>query len=162
MMARPMRLLVADIIRRKPKGLIVFAAALLPMWWWGVTEAPGRVFAMSMGFAFLLGPQTGLLFLPRATWYLPVTRRDIWRANWLVATAGVTVLTTLIKLTVLLVPSLRKAVGLPDVLLSSLYDLSYCGLGCAFAIAIHHPQPSRGPWRGIWPLVKGTADMALP
>ena len=90
-----LRLLVADIIRRHPKWMGLLAAvALAPMWWWGLTEMPGRVFAMSMGIAFLIGPQTTLQFLPRAIWYLPVRRRDAWRANWLVATLGATLFTT--------------------------------------------------------------------
>src|SRR5688500_15770137 len=116
-----MRLLIADLLRRKNRWLVVFATAFLAITWGWLPEMgdPARAFAISMGAAFALGPQTSLWFMPREIWYLPIAGRDVWRASWLVATVGTTALTLAPKVLTLLRPAVRDTVGVSGVLLST-------------------------------------------
>lgn len=120
-------------------------------------------FAYSMGTAFMIGPQLmSPLLTPRAIWYLPISRRDIWRATWLLATVGATTITTFAKLLAVVMPWSEGSFSLATLLLSSLYDFAYAGLGCVVIIAATRPRPAGGPGHLVWPFFKGAADFALP
>jgi hypothetical protein len=114
-----------------------------------------------MGLAFGLGPLT-LWHIPRSIWYLPIAKRDIWRATWAVATIGVTLLLTTIKLAALLAPQVRASFGLGSLVLSSAYDFAYTGVGCGLIILATRPQPMNGPARRASGMLKGMAEGILP
>ena len=114
-----------------------------------------------MGLALTLGPQLTLHYVPRSIWYLPLARRDIWRAGWLVATVGVTLLTTAVKLAAMLVPDVRDSFGLASLALSGLYDFAIAGFGCGLVILATRPQPTRGPWRPVSAFLGGLATLIL-
>lgn len=157
-----MRLLIADLVRRNRWQAVSFGVILAVMF--GATAAigePARAFGASLGVAFALGP-TMLWLIPRPIWYLPVAKRDIWRAGWLVATLGVTLLTTAVKLAMLLVPHVRGSLSLASVALSSVYDFAYAGLGCGLVIIATRPLPAGGPWRRVFAVLKETAGVLLP
>ena len=104
-----------------------------------------------------------LLYFPRCLWYLPASRRDIWRANWLVSTIAVTLLTTGAKLLALLAPA-SEAGSLPigSVALSALFDFGATGVGCGLIIVATFPRPSRRAWHSVWAIGKGIAEFTLP
>jgi hypothetical protein len=165
-----MRLLVADLLHRNRRRAAFFLPLLALMFglsiWMG---QPAGAFAVTMGGAALLGPQLTLRFVARSIWYLPVSRRHIWRAGWLVATVGTTLALTAVKLIVmvvlLLVPPLDE-LGAPVVLmfgavgLSGLYDFAVSGVGCALVIFVTRPQPT-GPLRHVSAFFRGLAEFAI-
>jgi hypothetical protein len=156
-----MRLLIEDLVRRNRWRAAALCVFLLLMF--GATAAMGdftRAFGVSMSVAFAGGTLT-LQYVPRAIWYLPISKRDIWRAHWLVATVGVTLLTTAVKLAVLLVPQVRASSGLAVIALSSLCDFAYVGVGCGLVILATRPQPASGPRRGAAALFKAVAEIGL-
>src|SRR6185369_13013745 len=75
-----MRLLLADRVRRTNRWVLLFFAAFAGGMWWaaGYSAQPSRALAASMGIAVQLGSFMTLLLIPRALWYLPVSRRDVW------------------------------------------------------------------------------------
>ena len=93
-----MRLLLEDMMARKyrwPSALCVLGVVVF---WWGSglrhreTLDFREAFVASLTAVFAMGP----LFVaaapePRAVWYVPVSRRDRWRATWLLAVAVPTV-----------------------------------------------------------------------
>jgi hypothetical protein len=105
-MTSSMRLLIADRLRRMNRGTVLFFAAFAGgMWWAGAYfEQPSRAIATSMAIAVQFGPLMTLRMIPRALWYLPASRRDVWRSGWLVAVIGIPALTTTAKLVAILVP----------------------------------------------------------
>lgn len=85
--------------------MLCFAVMLPAMWWLGVeSRQPGRALAASMAVAFMFG-QMCLQFVPRAIYQLPVSRREIWRAGWIVATPGGTAFTLAAKIVAFVVVS---------------------------------------------------------
>src|SRR5471032_2459635 len=126
-----MRLLITDLVRRKyrwPAALLTLGVAAF----WsgsghpdGVGGAP-EAFAASLGAAFMMGPLI-IAGMPteRAIWYLPISRRDRWRATWLVSTVGPVTLTTAGKLLAQLVPGTPGSLGFSSLTLSSVYDFAY-------------------------------------
>jgi hypothetical protein len=160
-----MRLFLLDLVRRTHRWIPPMMAAAL-IWIWSIPEDKtqlGMAFGYSMGTAFMIGPQLmHPLLTPRAIWYLPISRRDIWRATWLLATVGATTITTIAKLLAMVMPRSEGSFSLPTLLLSSLYDFAYAGLGCAVIIVATRPRPAGGPGHLVWPFFKGAADFALP
>src|SRR5690349_10901064 len=109
-----MRRIALDLLSRHRWGRLCFAIMLVGMWWMAGAfrdEAPGLVpmmFGTSMGWMYMFGPMH-VQFIPRAVWHLPVSRRDIGRARWIVATVAVTAIGAAAKLTAMLFPSVREA-----------------------------------------------------
>lgn len=153
--------LVAELARLKNKWVVVgLAVSAAAMWLTGgLSGHAGRAFAISMAVAFAVGAGTG--HIPRAFWYLPLGRRDVWRANWLLATAGATAVTALPKLLSLTVPLVRESIGLDGTLLSIAWDFAATGFGCGLLIVATMPPPRPRPLRALWPAIKDTAAVLL-
>ena len=160
-----MRLLIADRLRRTSPWVILFVAAFAGgMWWAGPSfEQPGRALTTSMAIVLMGGPLTTLWFIPRNVWYLPVSRRDIWRANWLVAVVGLILLMTAAKVIAWLVPA-TDAGRLPiaSVALSALFDFAAAGAGCGLVLMATRPRPSGQHRHTAWAIAKGVAEFTLP
>jgi hypothetical protein len=156
-----MRLLMADLVRRNRWRAAFFGATLAAMF--GAGAVMGDL-ALAFGasiFVTLHGTPLVLHHVPRPLWYLPLSKRDIWRGSWLVATAGITVCTTGVKLLVMLVPEVRHSVGLASLALSSVYDFAATGVGCALVVIATRPQPTSGPWRRASAFLRGLAEFTL-
>lgn len=129
------RRLVEDMIRRTPVRRIAFVLAVVALAW-GMFLFDGKAsaaMAMSLVVSYGLGPivmlqrlQTPLLA------YLPVSRRDVWRATWLMSTIAPVTLMTALQLPGTLV---NGAAGWSSLTLSTLLDLIYVGAGCALIAA---------------------------
>jgi len=158
-------LLITDLVKRQRRFAGYYAVTLAALWWfwWALLDTGDLLqpFGYSMGIAFMLGPQLSLRNAPRAVWYLPVSRRDIWRTLWLASTVGVTALATTAKLIALLASS-RLAAGFGAVTLSAVYDLAYCGTGCAIVALTTRPRPPDAPWRQMSAAAAGMSDLLLP
>ncbi len=164
-----MRLLLMDLFRRKHRWITLSIAASFVLVWWVAAgeDFAGRAFLFSMGMAWGFGPQIMAWSLsPRPIWYLPISKRDIWRAVWLVATVGATLITASAKLVAML---LRALIPPPEggsftlsmLVLSSLYDFAYTGVGCALIIVAARPRPLSGPWRFVSAVLKQAAEAGL-
>jgi hypothetical protein len=105
-MTLAMRLLIADRGRRMNRGPVLFFATFAGGMWWADSyfREPSRAIAASMAIAFQLGPLLTPRMIPRPLWYLPVSRRDVWRSSWLFSTIGVTVLIAVAQTVAVLVP----------------------------------------------------------
>ena len=155
-----MRLLIADLVRRNRWKAALSGVLLAAMFGEASLGTPTLAFWFSMGMTFGLGPAITLGFVPRLIWYLPVAKRDVWRAGWLVGTLGVTLVTTAAKLAAILVPQLQHSLGLASIVLSSVYDFAYAGAGCGLVILATWPLPTSGPWRPV-SVFQGLAASAL-
>src|SRR4051812_30845897 len=84
MTATPLRLLIADRLRRTNWWAVLFFAASAGVMWWAGTyfDRPSRAIATSMAIALQFGPLMTLRYVPRPLWYLPAARRDVWRSMW--------------------------------------------------------------------------------
>jgi hypothetical protein len=130
-----MRLLIVDLLWRGRWRTAVVSVFIFAMMWGSAAAGDiASAYGVSMAFAFMLGPQLTLRFVARPIWYLPVSRRNVWRAGWLVATVGVTATMTAAKLLAFVV--LPASPGLASVALSALYDFGATGIGAAFAIIL--------------------------
>jgi hypothetical protein len=124
------RLLVADMIRRidvRPVGLL-FVCLLATWQMLGWQHHASQAVALSLAAAFALGPfLVPLHAATPLTPYLPVSRRDAWRATWLMV--GLAALTP----AVLMLPAvvLGGAPGWSGWTLSIAMDTAYAGAGCA-------------------------------
>ena len=85
-----MRLLLKDMLERKYRWPFVFFLLAATLYWWGAGQRDDHVKEMQQAFAgsltavFMLGPLfIALMPEPRAVWHLPISRRDHWRATWL-------------------------------------------------------------------------------
>jgi hypothetical protein len=147
-----MRLIIADLARRTYRWPTAFMALGVALFWSGHIGRGGvqSAFAVSLAAVFMIGP----LFVvgtptPRLIWYLPVSRRDLWRSKWLVATVGSVMLTTTAKLPVMFLPGGRLEFS--RLLLSIAYDFAYAGIGCGlFAMSA---LPSSGLRRHLWGVI---------
>jgi hypothetical protein len=133
------RRLVVDYIRRQPSNLVIMAAVV--MFVWGNIAFTGRSMpwsaAFSMALVFLFSVLAITSFVPRPLLYLPVSRGDIWKSQWLLSTVVATAAATGGKLLAVLVQSQRgiqledgsTGVGaaLEAVALSGLCDFAYGG-----------------------------------
>ncbi len=146
--------LVVDMLRRLPftqVGIIVFGVML------AAHGRNGFQMAVSLVLAYALGP---VLLLARLDTplipYLPVSRRDVWRARWIVSTLVPAALMTAAKL-----PALALgAVSVSTVTLSSVMDLLYAGAGCGIIALSDMIRPGRKQWillvvlvSIVWPFV---------
>src|SRR4051812_11771988 len=85
------RRLVEDMIRRTPIWLGAVPSSMVAFGW-GVLNSKGHrpaAMAMSLVFTYAIGPfaMTGRLQTPLIP-YLPVSRREVWRAAWLMSTVA--------------------------------------------------------------------------
>ena len=162
-----MRHFIFDVLSRHRWGTVFGALMLGGLWWMAgyySAEAPSMVpmmFGASMGWIYMLGP-TRVQFIARAVWHLPLSRRDIGRARWLVATVAATMVGVAAKLVAMLFPSVRAAFGFPGLLLSTVYDFAFAGLGYAAVIVASQRPPQHGQWRPVMNVVKGVAEAAGP
>jgi hypothetical protein len=134
----PLRLVV-DYLRRQPSNLVIVTAVVMVVW--GNIAFTGRSAswsaALSMALVFLFSVLAITSFVPRPLLYLPVSRGDIWKSQWLLSTVVATAAATGGKLLALLVQSQRgirledgsTSVGsaLEAVVLSGLCDFAYGG-----------------------------------
>jgi hypothetical protein len=157
--------LIADLARRQRRSATFMTLSIAVLWciWWALvgTDDLRQTFGYSMGMAFMLGPQLSMRYAPRPLWYLPLSRRDTWRALWWASTVGATALAAGAKL-IALVACGRLASDLGTLALSSVYDFAYCGMGCAIAAGATRPRPPDTPWRQISAMLAGFADVAMP
>jgi len=160
------RLLIADAAWRQRKFMSFTGLSIAVLWWfwWTKVESADLLmpFGYSMGMAFQLGPQLAMRYMPRAIWYLPISRREAWRALWLFSTAGVTLLTTLAKATAMIAHRGPEPGGAARLMLSSVYDFTYSGIGCALVAIVMRPRPARGPRRQLAAAAAGCAEVAIP
>jgi hypothetical protein len=158
--------LVAELATRRRWYVAFNLVAIAGLWWmwWALAENENALmpFGFTMGMAFMLGPALTLRYMPRPVWYLPLSRSQIWRAGWLFATAGATLVTTAGKLIAMLLHRGSEPGGVSSVALSSTYDFAYCGIGCAVVALATRPRPSRTPWRQLSGVAAGAGDMIVP
>jgi hypothetical protein len=161
-MTPSMGLLIADQLRRMNRWVVLFFAAFVGGMWWMdfYFEQPSRAFATSMWMAIQMGPQQTLWLVPRPLWYLPASRRAVWRSGWLVSVAGVPAMTTAVKLVAALV-SWGSARGIASVGLSALFDIAAAGVGCTLAMLAIHPRPA-GALRRPATIAQGCAQFLFP
>jgi hypothetical protein len=153
-----MRLLIVDLLRRGRWRTVAFSVLLVVTVW--ASAAAGDIalaYAVSTAFVFNLGPRFTLRFVARPIWYLPVSSRDVWRSGWLVATFGVTAMTTAAKLLAVIV--MPASPGVASVALSALYDFGATGIGAALVIVstggaarLRVPLTIRGIADVVWPI----------
>src|SRR5215831_758916 len=125
------RLLVEDMFRRIAFFPVAFMLFMLWAGWLmlGFEHQAAQSMALSLGAAFALGP----ICIPfhaatPLTPYLPVSRRDTWRATWLMAT-----ILPALTAAVLMLPAvaLGGAPGWSGLTLALIMDVAYAGTGCA-------------------------------
>jgi hypothetical protein len=158
-----MWLLLRDIVRRRYRWASALMAVSVAGVWTGAqldAEGASWAFGMSLGFVFVQGPLSiAVMPAPRAIWCLPASRRDLWRATWMAATAIPTIVTTAGKLASLLLPG--GSLGIVDVLLSSTYDFAYAGIGCGMVVVNAWRTPPRGLRRYLTMACKGICACAF-
>lgn len=165
-----MHLLVNDLLRRGWKWtpfMVLFSAF---MFWFAMEMGePTRALGASMGWALTMRHYE-LRFMARPIWYLPVSKRDIWKAGWLVMTIATGLALTagkFIAMVVLLVaPSLdvsgaSPVLTFPTIALSAVYDFVAAGFGCALLILLTRPQPPAGTAGVLASIARGMAEMVL-
>jgi hypothetical protein len=139
--------LIRDFIRRSGRPY-VWAITLLTLLW-GVIESTGRTAAagdnpFSLSLAFLFGPLFAMgSFTAREFTMRPVSRREIWRAQWLLGTVFVATCTTLARLqgSLLAHASELERVVSPGTLAGAwLVDFAYCG-ACFGLVAVVARSP---------------------
>lgn len=166
-----MGLVLADIVRRARVRVAIIGVVAAGMWW--LTSEMGdplRAFGSTIGFAVMVGPWLTLRFIPRPVFYLPVAKRDIWRAGWLFSTVGITLVTTAAKIAGLIalratppIEDLTPAItGLAGIALSSVYDFAATGLTCGLVILATRPASTAAPWRQLSIGLVNIADALLP
>jgi hypothetical protein len=156
------RLLLIDILRRHKPLQLLGVAMLAGIWYIVGGEGPAVVsmtIGTSMFAAFLVGPGRMNVMVPPAVSYLPLSRRDVWRATWLASTVWPTALVTATMLLMMLVPATRTTMGFSRVPLAAAYAFAYAGAGCVmmmlFLAAGSHPRiwrPLRDALTAITPL----------
>ena len=126
------RLLVLDMLRRVAYWQLALLAFGFAMAWafFPARGGAGPVIAMSLAATFIIGPvaMLGWLGTPVVP-YLPVSRRDVWRAAWVMSTLAPLAVMTTLKLPGALAGGVA---GWSSLTLSSFMDLLYAGAGCAF------------------------------
>ena len=84
--------------------------------------------AVSMTTAFVLGPAIALgLLAPREVLGLPVSRRKVWQAQWVLGTLVAPLWNTMAKLLGAAIAGLFAPIGVEQMALSALCDVAYCG-----------------------------------
>ena len=139
------RRLVEDMIRRTPVWPGAFFALGLVFGWDTLLsrgKAPAAM-AVSLVATFAIGPIAMLARLQTPLIpYLPVSRRDIWRARWLMSTVAAAALTTALQL-----PGTLVTGAWSTWTLSAAMNLLYAGAGCAVIAArdAHSKGGAPGP-----------------
>ncbi len=126
-----MSLLLADMFRRAAAWPVFLLMGMLTMAWLviGLEQQPVQAMALSLAAAFAMGPIcTPILALTPLTPYLPVSRRDRWRAIWLMAAIVAPAVTA-----VLMLPAALAAgtAGWSLLSVSTIMAFAYAGTGCA-------------------------------
>jgi hypothetical protein len=160
------RLLLIEILRRH-KPLQLLGVAMLAGVWYIVggedASAVSAALGASLCAVFLIGPGRISMMVPPAVSYLPLSRRDIWRATWLASTVWPTALATATMLLMMLVPATRTTMGFSRVTLSAAYDFAYTGAGCVMVILLaaagSHPRIWR-PLRDVLIAIVPLASMS--
>ena len=135
-----LRHLLLDYLRRS--WSVYAAAGIILGLLWGTASAspftPEFFVGLSLSAAFVLGPLLAVTQLSGTEiLLLPVSRRDLWRAMWLIGTALAAGATLIAKLIAVLIASLSGAVSTVNVSLvglSSLLDFAYGG--CLMALLV--------------------------
>jgi hypothetical protein len=132
--------LVVDMLRRLPLtqvGIIMLGVMI------SARGRHGLEMAVSLVLAYVLGPVMLLARLDTPLIpYLPVSRRDAWRARWIVSTVVPAALITAAEL-----PALTLgAVSWSTVTLSGVMDLLYAGAGCAVIALSEARRPAGRMW----------------
>jgi hypothetical protein len=134
--------LIADYLRRSWSVYAVTGIILGLLWCTASASpfAPTFFVGLSLSAAFVLGPMLAVTQLsgPEIQ-LLPVSKRDLWRAMWLIATVIAAGFTLVVKLVAVLVGSLfaqTDTVSIPLVGLSSPLDFVYAGCFMALPVAI--------------------------
>lgn len=127
-------------------GTFLLLAGLAGAW---LTAAHGgatreTAFAMSMSIAFLIGPMIAITFPPPEVLYLPISRRDLWKATWLASVLAPAGFMIVIRLLTLLDPATRSTPGLAGITLSPLLDFAYAGSAAVLWILHSLPKPKLG------------------
>jgi hypothetical protein len=156
------RLLLIEILRRHKPLQLMAVVMLAGIWYMAGDEEDPSLVAMALGAsvsaAYMLGPGRGSMMIPPAVSYLPLSRRDIWRATWLASTLWPTALTTATMLLTMLVPATRTTIGFSRIPLAAAYDFAYAGAGCVLvmllSIAASHPR--------IWRPVRDVITVIAP
>lgn len=153
------QILVRDMLRRLPNRHLALAAAVFALAW-GVFLPKGRasyLAAGSLAFAFYFGPIMMLGWLqPSPVSYLPVSRRDTWRAAWTMSVVAPLVMMTLLKIP----GALAASSGWSTLTLSSTMDFLYAGSGCALLAATWGREKEAG--RVMLAMISLVAGMFLP
>jgi hypothetical protein len=131
--------LVRDAVRRLLPVSLFFTGFLWIVWLMltaGVLSPTGAL-AFSFGTAWFLGINAGMvLFGTRILSLLPVSRRTVWQAQWLVSTVVATAWTTAAKLAAALLGALPTfGSALQFIALSACLDFLYNGVLVAVAAA---------------------------
>jgi len=126
--------LIADMVRRVPLWPTWFFFAGFAVAWGALgSTRPTYAIATSLTMAFVLGPfwipmRAETPLIP----YLPVSRREIWRATWIMSTLVPVAVTAVLKLPGTIVHIAADGVlGFSGFTLSIVMDFFYVGAGCA-------------------------------
>jgi hypothetical protein len=158
------RLLLIEILRRHKPWQLLGVVMLAFLWYLAGGEDDPETAPMALGASmtavYMMGGGGFTMMVPQALSYLPLSRRDIWRANWLAATVWPTVLATATMLVMMLLPATRTTVGFSRIPLAAAYGFAYAGvwsvLVMLMASAASHPRIRRwlgDPITAITPLV---------
>jgi hypothetical protein len=134
------RLLLEDMIRRVPVWPTIFFVLMFAVAWTVFSFSGPATYAIaaSLTMAFASGPFwiPGRAETPLIP-YLPVSRRDVWLATWVMSTIVPVALTTVLKVpgTIAGYLSGEGALGFSSLTLSSVMDFLYVGGACAVVAA---------------------------
>src|SRR5438552_2349112 len=90
-----MYLLIVDCLRRRKWSYLVAGSMLAAFW----LLHPGLV--ASLNFMVAIGVTSAVYIAPTEVLYLPLSRRELWKARWCVSIAVPVVLSVAAKLVVL-------------------------------------------------------------
>jgi hypothetical protein len=136
--------LVVDVLRRH-WPIYAFAGVLAFLSAWSYLATVVDVFAWSMVMAYCLGVMPFVALVAREVTQLPVSRRDLWRAGWILAVIAPATVTSAIKVAAFWTGGGPLLTG-SQILLSGAYDLLYCGLMmCAFRMLPFSFATLKGP-----------------
>lgn len=158
-----MRLLLIEILRRH-KPLQLLGVVMLAGIWYIVggeeASAVSAALGASLCAVFLVGPGRISMMVPPAVSYLPLSRRDIWRATWLASTVWPTALAAATMLLTMLVPATRTTMGFSRVTLSAAYDFAYTGAGFALVMLLMAAGSHPRIWRPLRDVLTAIAPLA--
>lgn len=130
--------LARDMLGRQYQWQLQLTIVLAAIPWWlaGAGGTNARfAFAISLGMTLVIGPVVTVTGLPRAYAYLPLSRRDIWRATWLVGAVAAPAVLAALKLPALFFSLGARDGGLAIIALSTAYDFGAASMGCILLTA---------------------------